>query len=116
MHIRTALGSWGEELVSQHLKEKGYTIVALNYRCRYGEIDIIASKQDLITCVEVKTRSKEYFATSVVITTSKQKKIIKTAKLFLQKQNISDVSCRFDVATVTRKNSAISYIENAFYG
>jgi putative endonuclease len=119
MQERTLLGSWGESSVAQYLIEKGYQIVALNYRSRLGEIDLIARKGELLVMVEVKTRKTSYFSTSIVVNLTKQKKIIKTAKLFLQQSAYQDVVCRFDVALVSKKDNGmplIDYRENAFYG
>ena len=52
----TRTGGLGEELAEIMLLEKGYTILARNFRCRYGEIDIIAAKNGVLAFVEVKTR------------------------------------------------------------
>ncbi len=119
MQERTLLGSWGESSVAQYLKEKGYQIVALNYRSSLGEIDLIVRKGEVVAMVEVKTRKTSYFSTSMVINLSKQKKIIKTAKLFLQRLDVQDVVCRFDIALVGEQEDGkpiIDYRENAFYG
>lgn len=120
MRQTKALGDSGEELVAEYVQNQGYTILALNYRSPYGEIDLIARKGVTIACIEVKTRKAEYFSIASVVTLSKQKKIIKTAKLFLLRSDLatSEVLCRFDVATVLKneKETQINYLENAFFG
>jgi len=110
------LGNLGENLIANWLYEKGFTVLVKNFSIRIGEIDIIAQKHDLIVFVEVKTRKKSSFPLSTVIVPSKQRKIIKTAKLFLAKNEIIDKICRFDLATVILNGSEhnIEYLEDAF--
>jgi len=110
------LGKTGEDLVAERLKTDGFTILAQNYRKRYGEVDLIANKDDLLVFVEVKTRHNPYFDTSEVITPAKQHKILTVAKEFLVRHGIEDKQCRFDVALLEQRGSQfeIVYIENAF--
>ena len=56
MMSRQQLGSYGESLAVQHLTARGYTVLARNWRCRAGELDIIVSRNNMIAAVEVKTR------------------------------------------------------------
>ncbi|MFH1831369.1 MAG: YraN family protein [bacterium] len=116
MNQTKRLGNNGEQAVARWLKNYGFHIVELNYNTKYGEIDLIVSKNDLIAFVEVKTRATTYFPISTVVTRPKQKKIIKTAQIFLLKRQITEKTIRFDVATVTIENNCykIQYIENAF--
>ena len=58
MNIANINGVNGETIAAKFLVKKGYDIVALNYRCRYGEVDIIAEKDEYIVFAEVKTRSE----------------------------------------------------------
>lgn len=112
------LGNTGEKVVAYFLQNKNFKILAQNYRTKFGEVDLIAQKDELIIFVEVKTRKKEYFPIATVVTQSKQIKIGKTAKLFILQNNIdiSEKICRFDVATVVldAQDCNIEYIENAF--
>lgn len=110
------LGQKGEAAVVVWLQQNGFVIIARNFQIRAGEIDIIASKNDLIVFVEVKTRMQTYFPISTVVTFSKQKCIVKTAQRFVLTNNIRDKVLRFDVATVTFNENvpSIQYIENAF--
>lgn len=109
-------GVHGENLVVQYLKRQDFTILARNYRKRYGEIDIIAQKNDLLAFIEVKWRKNPAVDPAQVITYSKQQKIIKVAKVFLSTHNDTDLICRFDVALVEQQNNTtnIRYIQNAF--
>ncbi len=113
---KTKLGNKGENLVTQFLKKQSFKILEQNYRTKFGEVDIIAQKKDVLAFVEVKTRKNEYFPTSMVVNYSKQKKIINAAKHFILKNNISDVVYRFDIATVIMLNSKseIKYLSDAF--
>lgn len=113
---RKIIGIDGETLVIRYLTDRGFIILARNYRKMYGEIDIIALKSDLIVFVEVKTRSYHYIEPTEIITLSKQKKISMTAHAFIASREYDDKTYRFDVAFVTLvgENSSIEYIENAF--
>ena len=82
------LGNNGEDIVASWLENHGATILARNFQTRVGEIDIIATKGDVIAFVEVKTRSTEYFPIAQTVHFGKQQKIIKTAKMFIMANKI----------------------------
>lgn len=105
-------GAVGEVLAARFLREKGYTIVASNYRCRFGEIDIIATQGQYIAFVEVKTRSEDArYAPREAVTAMKQNRILKTAGLYLQTY-ATDLQPRFDVIEiVTKKDSPMEILE-----
>jgi len=110
------IGDMGEEKALGFLVENGYEFVDNNYHSRYGEIDIIVKNADYIVFVEVKTRKKGSLARpSEFVDTRKQKKILKTAKIYLS-ENPSELQPRFDVIEVTYKGNEfeIEHIENAF--
>lgn len=115
---RIALGKKGERLVAQYLKTQGYTICEMNYSSKTGEIDIIAERGDVRIFVEVKLRSTRYFATSQVVTSSKQRKIILTARWYNSlHQSAKDWIYRFDIALLDpcdQDDYEITYIPNAF--
>ncbi len=93
-------GAVGEVLAARFLREKGYTLLASNYRCRQGEIDIIAADKTYIAFVEVKTRrSDALYAPREAVTTAKQRRLIATAMLYLR-ANPVDKQPRFDVIEV----------------
>jgi len=110
---KKSVGNYGEQLVAHQLERHGYTIQERNYTKQYGEIDIIASKNDVIAFVEVKNRFNPLFDMTELIPRSKQRKIAAVAKAYLANYHTTDVTCRFDVALVT-ESQEISYIENAF--
>lgn len=78
------MGLWGENKAVEFLKAKNYTILARNYHSRFGEIDIIARKQNTIIFVEVKTRKNTAFGfPAEFVDYKKQQKIMKTAQLYI---------------------------------
>ncbi|HAU30204.1 TPA: YraN family protein [Candidatus Dependentiae bacterium] len=111
------LGFAGEQAAADFLQQQGYRVVATNFYARHGEIDIIAEDQNTRIFVEVKTRSREYFASSCVITYKKQQSIIKAALEYNYKTKWPrNKNTRFDVALVNPigVSFAIRYIPNAF--
>ena len=113
------LGAYGEKKTAEFLRRKGYRIVESNYSCRFGEIDIIASKDAYIVFVEVKLRKNAEFAEArEFVNYSKQRKIIKTAQLWLSLNNCL-LQPRFDVVEVYAPQGSsgpvsINHLENAF--
>lgn len=117
LYDRKELGDTGEQIVTVHLQDKGFSVLEKNYRKRFGEVDIIARKNDVLVFVEVKLRKKDYFPISQVITISKQRKIIQTAKAFILEHTLHNMLYRFDVALVVYNapdQQNLTYIENAF--
>lgn len=116
--LRPKLARRGEDEVCNELKKQGYSILTQNYRTRVGEVDIIAKKKNLIIFVEVKTRSSSYFSLSQVVTHTKQMRIMKATRQFLQENqiNLNAHVIRFDVALVHihTQDLSIDIIENAF--
>jgi putative endonuclease len=112
-------GDKGEDYAAKFLKKNKYTILARNYRKRYGEIDIIAESSDYIAFVEVKTRHENPMTQPYeAVDFRKQQKIIKTAAAYIAENEIEKF-CRFDVCEVyvnskNLKLIKINYIENAF--
>lgn len=79
-------GLWGEIYAARFMRENGYAIITANYRCRLGEIDIIAKKDGFLVFTEVKTRSPGAIAPGrEAVGSAKQERIIETASLFMQK-------------------------------
>lgn len=97
---RISKGAVGEVLAARFLRDKGYGIVSANYRCRFGEIDIIAEDDEYIAFVEVKTRAQQsWYTPREAVTEAKQERIYKTALLFLQ-EHPTEKQPRFDVIEV----------------
>ncbi len=115
MNIKKVIGDLGEEKIAWKYRLNGYKIIAKNFSCRYGEIDIIALRKDTIVFVEVKTRKNSEFAYArEAVDVKKQGRIKNTAIVYLQKNNFLDYNIRFDVAEVYTDNDICNIIENAF--
>ena len=94
------LGLKGEQIAQKYLLKKGYKILATNYQCRFGELDLIARDKDCLVFCEVKTRSKGMVAPpQESVTPAKQRKMIKTAQFWLM-EHPQDVAMRFDVLAI----------------
>ena len=102
------IGSLGEALIARWLEIQNYELLQQNWRCRCGEIDIIARNEinNTVAFVEVKTRSRNNWDENglLAVNSNKQQKIWKTASLFLAKYpQFAEFPCRFDVALVSYK-------------
>ncbi len=115
--FRKQVGNRGESLAEDYIKRKGYKIIHRNYRCKLGEIDIIAKDGDTIVFIEVRTKQNENFGSPQdSVTSTKISKISKTALNFIQEKNLSGYSYRFDFIAITFSQGKpnIEHIENAF--
>ena len=112
-----SFGAWGEELVATWYREHGYDIVARNWRCRQGEIDIIASSGSVLVICEVKTRANADFGSPAsAVDVNKQQRLRRLAAHWLSENPNTRVSVRFDVAAVIgpKDKVALEVIEAAF--
>lgn len=109
------IGEMGEAAACEYLKDKGYFILQRNFRCKTGEIDIIAVIDGCTVFVEVKTRKNDRFgAAAEYVDYRKQEKIKKAAMYFLKNQ---DADMRFDVIEVYHscgQVTKINHITDAF--
>lgn len=113
MNTRLA-GRSGEAKAAEYLRKNRYEILAAGYRCRFGEIDLIARKRELVVFVEVKLRHDAAFASAFeAVTAEKQRKIIATA-LHWAMVNKDQRPMRFDVIEVYTDTGKLNHIENAF--
>ena len=95
-------GRWGEETAAAYLRRRHYTIVAANYRCRLGEIDLIAENRDYLVFVEVKLRKSAAFAEALeFVDRHKQDRIRCTAELYLCEHPDQTTQPRYDVLAVS---------------
>ena len=114
------LGAWGESCAAEYLKKKRYKILATGYRCRFGEIDIIAYNKKYLVFAEVKLRKTDKFAQArEFVDIHKQDRLRTTAALFLD-QNPTHLQPRFDVIEIyapmgeNTDTPMINHIEDAF--
>lgn len=109
------LGFWGERKSVRFLKRNGYKILQRNFKCKLGEIDVIAQKGGVIAFVEVKTRTTDYFGQpNEAVDSTRRKRYINAANrfLFVNRLRPSDYVLRFDVIEIMK--GKLNHIENAF--
>lgn len=117
---RRPLGRWGEDRVADWLRERGWLVIGSNWRCRFGEIDLIAINDKYIIFTEVKLRKDAGFAPArAFVDGKKQKRLRISAQLYLL-EHPTQLQPRFDVAEVyapygvSTGHPVICYIEDAF--
>ena len=94
------VGAWGERIAAEYLSRKRYKLVAANYRCRFGELDLILRNRTHLVFVEVKLRKNASFAAArEYVDLRKQEKLRMTASLYLS-QNPTKLQPRFDVIEI----------------
>jgi putative endonuclease len=114
------VGAWGESLAAEYLRKKRYKLVGMNYKCRFGEIDVIVMNKQYLVFVEVKLRKSDRFArASEFVDYHKQNRLRTTAELYLS-QYPTDLQPRFDVIEIyapdgmDTQNPQIIHMEDAF--
>ena len=110
------LGKQGEELAVAYLIEKGYEIVARNFRYQKAEVDIIARKEGILAVVEVKTRSTPDFGDPSQFLKKKQIQLLISAIDYFVNDHELDVDVRFDIVAIVKNNSGtqVEHMEDAF--
>lgn len=117
---RRTLGQRAEALASAYLQDRGYTIVARNWRRREGELDLVMSREGLCIFVEVRSRTGVDRGHPLeTVNASKRAKIIRAARLYLDEEKPQALAFRFDVVGVTfsatdQSSVEIVHIEDAF--
>jgi putative endonuclease len=107
-------GNEAEKLAATYLQQQGLTLLETNYRCRFGEIDLVMRDGDALVFVEVRLRSNANFGgAGMSITPHKQQKLVRAAKHYLLSH--SSTSCRFDAVLMDKVDTQhIEWIHNAF--
>lgn len=113
-------GRWGEQLVAEDMRRRGWEILACNVRCRMGELDIVACRDGILSFTEVKLRRNRGFAAArEFVTVEKQRRLRLAAECYLM-EHPSGLQPRFDVVEVyapkgtDTERPEIIYLENAF--
>ena len=116
MNKNKELGIEGEQLAKDYLKKKGWFILEMNYRYRRSEIDLIASKNDLLIFVEVKARSNTAFGLpEQFVDDKKVENILKAADHYIMEKDWKG-NIRFDIISIIKnKSMELEHIEDAFY-
>ena len=120
MADKKLLGSWGEALAANYFRSVGYTVTALNYATRFGEVDLIAENRNYMVFVEVKLRKDSRFAEAKeFVTREKQQRILAAAKQWIS-ENECGKQPRFDVIEIyapdgmATKEPRVIHTEDAF--
>ena len=111
---RAERGARAEELCAELLRKAGLRVLARNWRCRHGEIDLVAEEGRTLVFAEVRYRSGERFGGAAEsITMAKRARLIAAARLYLMRR--PDADCRFDVLLLDSfETGRIRWIRNAF--
>lgn len=111
--LKQLLGKFAENRAETLLKTAGLGIVARNWRCRQGEIDLIARDGEVLVFVEVRSRKRsDHGSAADSITAAKQRRIIAAARLYLAKLGQMP-ACRFDVVTIDEGRDPV-WLKSAF--
>jgi putative endonuclease len=116
---RRWFGSRSERAAARFLKKLGYRILARNFSCPLGELDVIALDQDTIVFVEVRSTEDEGVEkTAASVNDEKQRRLTRMALLYLQQKRLLDRAARFDVLVVSwpaaQREPVIEHHKNAF--
>ena len=116
---RIHVGKRGEALAQEYLQQKAYTIIHTNFRCKLGEIDIIAKDKHIVVFVEVRTKTSSAFGPAYnTVTYSKQKQVKRVALYYISKHNLVSTQFRFDVIGILLNPDTdqfhIDHIQSAF--
>ena len=113
------LGDLGENIACDYLQNHEYQIIERNFKCRQGEIDVIAAdlqKKELVF-IEIKTRtSLNYGLPSVAVTKKKREHIFKSIEYYIYKNHIRNIAIRLDVMEIYlyRSSNKVNHIKKAF--
>ncbi len=113
------LGKAGEEIAARYLSSRGCTILERNFRCRFGEIDIIALDHGILCFVEVKTRSRtDHGLPCQAVDWKKEKHIRRCAHIYIEEHHLEHLDKRMDIVEVLRLNGRhyIRWIPNGRKG
>jgi putative endonuclease len=108
------IGNKAERLASVYLTQQGLKLVASNYHCRFGEIDLVMRDGKMLVFVEVRLRSSDGFGgAGMSITHAKRQRLARTAEHYLQQHG--EAACRFDAVLMSKTDLAnIEWVKNAF--
>jgi putative endonuclease len=115
-NVRAERGAAAEERAARLMQAAGFTIVARNFRCRAGELDIVARRGPLLVVAEVRLRSSGLFGGAAAsVNAAKRRRIVRAARyLIAQQPQLAALAVRFDVLACDRGAAALLWIEDAF--
>ena len=114
---RQVLGAEGERAAEKFLRRQRYAILARNYRCYAGEVDLIALDRSTVVFIEVKTRTQPGFGSPLeAVDRRKQRQIQRAAQQYIKENRLHERNARFDVVGVWWDNGSVQceLVQNAF--
>lgn len=114
---RRRYGNEAEEEAVRYLERQGYRVLARNFTCRWGELDIVAERGEVVAFVEVRMRSTAMWGDpSLTVSRAKQRRVVKTALHFLMAHGIRERMVRFDVVSVVGRGdeASVEHLPDAF--
>jgi putative endonuclease len=113
---RNHLGSNAEDRAASELERAGFTVLARNYRCRAGELDIVARRARVLVIAEVRLRSSAAFGGAAAsITAAKRTRIVRATRYLLRCQpSLAALEVRFDALLLRTPEGPVEWIEGAF--
>ena len=114
---RKSLGKKGEDVACKYLEKNGFSIIQRNYRCFYGEVDIIAIREEVLYFIEVKTRrSLKFGLPCLAVKYKKQMKIRSSAIYYMKEKNIHANRLSFDVIEILVEGNVakLHYLPHCF--
>jgi len=113
VRAKDALGRYGEEVAARHLMALGMSIVARNWRCDAGEIDILARDGNVLVVCEVKTRRGEGYGSPLeAVTPTKGRRLRRLAARWLSEHDVRPASVRFDVVGVIQTGRGAAQVQH----
>jgi putative endonuclease len=113
VRAKDAIGRYGEDVAARHLIDAGVEILARNWRCPEGEIDIVGRERGALVICEVKTRSTDRFGTPAeAVSRRKAERLRRLAWCWLQEHPAGGADVRFDVVSVTRSTVGAATVEH----
>jgi len=100
-HLRTDVGAAGEDAALRVYLRCGFRLLARNWRCRLGELDLVIERDGLLVVCEVKTRTGSVYGGGYeAVTRTKRRKLRQLAEAFLAERDLHAAAVRFDVASI----------------
>ncbi len=110
---RIELGRWGEDLAIRHLESTGYVVLSRNWRCRDGELDLVATDQERLVFCEVKTRSGLGYGTPAeAVTPAKADRIRRLANLWQRRFMLRWCPVRYDIVAIVAPPGELPYVRH----
>lgn len=113
MAVKDTVGSYGEQVAVNHLQRNGFVVLARNWRCELGEIDIVAKDGDCLVVVEVKTRRSDRFGSPAeAVTPAKQARLRRLTARWIADAGVHPPRVRIDVLAIRPQRSGPAHVDH----